>query len=116
MDIPRIPHIGMHVTVWEDNSGTLIRTTIEPGCMTPDPKQLAIKYHWFQFHLVPNGDVEKIASDNQKADMLTTAMQSQRFCVKLTATRLLGSIYCLWQNPTRERDGEYNFPTDTQSA
>jgi superfamily I DNA and RNA helicase len=68
-----------NTTVWEDNSGTLTLATLEPGRMTPRSKQYAIKYHWFRQHLKPNKVVKKIATDNQKADIVTKGLRTVKF-------------------------------------
>ena len=67
-------------TVWEDNMGALTLANMEPGRMTPRSKFYAIKYHWFCSHLKPNKiSVEKIATDSQRADILTRELHSRTF-------------------------------------
>jgi hypothetical protein len=67
-------------TVWEDNAGALQLATLEPGRITPRSKHYAIKYHWFRSHLKPNKvEIHKIASSNQKADILTKGLTKEKF-------------------------------------
>ena len=67
-------------SVWEDNAGALTLATLEPGRMTPRSKHYAIKYHWFREHLKPNSvEVKKIATDAQKADILTKGLRTTKF-------------------------------------
>ena len=62
-------------TVWEDNVGALTLANMEPGRVTPRSKFYAIKYHWFRSHLKPNKiTVEKIATDQQRADIFTKGL------------------------------------------
>jgi hypothetical protein len=69
-------------TVWEDNSGALILANLEPGRMTPRSKHYAIKYHWFRSHLKPNNiTIEKIATADQKADILTKGLAYATFLI-----------------------------------
>jgi hypothetical protein len=42
----------MHVKIHEDNVGTLIFGQLKPRWMTPRSKHYAVKYHWFQEHLI----------------------------------------------------------------
>jgi hypothetical protein len=39
---------NMHITIHEDNVGTLILGQLEPQRMTPRSKHYAVKYNWFQ--------------------------------------------------------------------
>ena len=62
-------------TVWEDNVGALTLANMEPGRVTPRSKFYAIKYHLFRSHLKPNKiTVEKIATDQQRADIFTKGL------------------------------------------
>ena len=67
-------------TVWDNNMGALTLANMEPGRMTPRSKFYAIKYHWFRSHLKPNKiSVEKIATDKQRADILTKGLTQATF-------------------------------------
>ena len=77
-------------TVWEDNMGALTLANLEPGQVTPSSKHYAVKLHWFRQFLKPNRvEVLKIATDEQKADILTKGLVEAKF----TANRLL---LCGW--------------------
>jgi hypothetical protein len=40
--------------------------------MTPRPKSIAVKYHWFREHLIPGViDIQAISSEDQAADIFT---------------------------------------------
>lgn len=69
----------MKTTVWEDNSGALTLANLEPGRLTPRSKFYAVRVHWFRTHLKPNNVVvKKIATDLQKADMLTKSLRTRK--------------------------------------
>jgi hypothetical protein len=66
--------------VWEDNAGALALARMEPGRMTPRSKFYAVKYHWFRSKLKPNDIiVEKIGTNEQKADIMTKALRTIKF-------------------------------------
>ena len=82
--------MGMHhedlakirTKVWEDNSGALVLTNLEPGRTTSRSKHFAIKYHWFREQLVPNGiEVLKVESKDQVADILTKGLTKDLFSI-----------------------------------
>ena len=55
--------------------GALTLANMEPGRVTPRSKFYAIKYHWFHSYLKPNKiTVEKIATDQQRADIFTKGL------------------------------------------
>ena len=58
--------------MWEDNTGTLMLSRLEPGQMTPRSKHYAIKYHWIRSHLKSNNiELNKVDTKEQKADIFT---------------------------------------------
>ena len=79
-----------NTTVWEDNNGALALAKLEAGRMTPRSKHYAVKYHWFRSHLAPNSvEVEKIATDEQKADIFTKGLTWEKF-------REIRRLLCGW--------------------
>ena len=67
-------------TVWEDNQACLILANTPPPRMTPRSKHIAIKYHWFRSHILPDSIVvKKIDTLEQKADILTKGLGNQAF-------------------------------------
>jgi hypothetical protein len=77
-------------TVWEDNAGALVLANMEPGRITPRSKHYAIKYHWFRSHLKPNNiTIQKINTDEQKADILTKGL-------KLATFQIVRKLLCGW--------------------
>ena len=67
-------------SVWEDNMGALTLANLEPGQVTPSSKHYAIKFHWFRQFLKPNRvEIHKIATDEQKADILTKGLVEAKF-------------------------------------
>jgi hypothetical protein len=67
-------------TVWEDNIGCLTLANMEPGRITPRSKHYAIRMHWFRSHLKPHSiTVQKIATQEQKADILTKGLSKDTF-------------------------------------
>ena len=51
-------------TIYEDNNGAIVVAT-SPR-MTPTPKHIAAKYHWFRQHVGKEFVIRKIESENQK--------------------------------------------------
>ena len=79
-------------TVWEDNAGALALANMEPGRSTPRSKHYAIKMHWFRSYLHKNPTlvaVEKIGSDEQRADILTKGLRVVKF-------REIRKLLCGW--------------------
>jgi hypothetical protein len=71
---------NMHILIHEDNVGTLILGQLEPQRMTPRSKHYAVKYHWFQEHLIPcNIKLVKIATSKQLGDMFTKGLERIAF-------------------------------------
>ena len=64
-------------TVYEDNNGAIVVAT-SPR-MTPSSKYIAVKYHWFRQHVGKEFVIQKIESENQKADIFTKGLQGQIF-------------------------------------
>ena len=80
VQIPLEPKTEMRVTVWEDNTGALTLANLEPGRMTPRSKHYGVKYHWFREHLKPNNiEVLRIDTTEQRADMFTKALRTDKF-------------------------------------
>jgi hypothetical protein len=78
--LPDDNDITFKTTVWEDNAGALSLANLEPGRMTPRSKHYAVKYHWFRSHLKPNNIiVKKIDTTEQKADILTKGLRTEKF-------------------------------------
>ena len=57
-------------TVYEDNNGAIVVAKIT--IMNPISKHISIKYHWFRQHVGNELVIQKIESENQKADIFTT--------------------------------------------
>jgi hypothetical protein len=74
------PKTSIHSRIYEDNPACLLLATSDPPKLTPRSKNIAVKYHWFQEHLVP-GEVEikPIGSDNQLADIFTKPLAAKLF-------------------------------------
>ena len=64
-------------TIYEDNNVSIVVTT-SPR-ITPSSKQIAVKYHWFRQHIGKEFVIQKIESENQKADIFTKGLQGQIF-------------------------------------
>ena len=80
MGIKRSERMEFKTTVWEDNVGALTLANLEPGQMTPRSKHYAVKYHWLQSKLKPNGIVvQKIDTKDQKAALLTKGLRKDPF-------------------------------------
>ena len=64
-------------TVYEDNIGyTVVATSPR---MNPTSKQIYVKYHWFRQHVVKKSVIQKIESENEKADIFTKGLQGKIF-------------------------------------
>ena len=71
---------NMHITIHEDNVGTLILGQLEPRRMTPRSKHYAVKYHWFREHLIPRKiTLVKIATNEQLGDIFTKGLNRIAF-------------------------------------
>ena len=66
-------------TVWEDNAGALTLANMEPGRITPRSKYYAVKTHWFRSHLNERLTVVKVATTEQRADILTKGLTQTTF-------------------------------------
>ena len=64
-------------TVYEDNNGAIVVAT-SPR-MNPTSNHIAVKYHWFRQHVGKEFVIQKIDSENQKADIFTKVLQGQIF-------------------------------------
>ena len=64
-------------TIYEDNNGAIVVATIPR--MTPTSKHIAFKYNWFRQHVGKEFVIQKIESENQKADIFTKVLQGQIF-------------------------------------
>ena len=64
-------------TVYDNNNGAIVVET-SPS-MTPSSKHIAVKYHWFRQHVGKEFVIQKIESENQKADIFTKGLQDQIF-------------------------------------
>ena len=53
-------------TIYEENNGAIFVAT-SPR-MTPTSKHIAVKYHWFRQHVGKEFLIQKIESENLKAD------------------------------------------------
>ncbi len=71
---------NMHITIHEDNLGTLILGQLEPRRMTLRSKHYTVKYHWFQEHLIPdNIKLVKIATSEHLGNMFTKCLERIAF-------------------------------------
>ena len=66
-------------TIWEDNNGCI--STAKSPKLTPRTKHIAVKYHYTHTQIGPERGVllEKIESENQKADIFTKGFGQQDF-------------------------------------
>ena len=64
-------------TVYEDNNGSIV--VAKSPRMTPSSKHMAVKYHWFRHRVGKEFLIQKIESENQKADIFTKGLQGQIF-------------------------------------
>ena len=64
-------------TIYEDNNGAIVVAT-SPR-MTPTSNHIAVKYHWFRQHVGKEFMIQKIDSENQKADIFTKGLQGEIF-------------------------------------
>ena len=64
-------------TIYEDNNGAIVMATCPR--MTPSLKQISVKYHWFRKHVGKEFVIQKIESENQKADIFTKGLHGQIF-------------------------------------
>ena len=62
-------------TVYKNNIGAIVVETI-PN-MTPTPKHIVVKYHWFRQNDGREFVIRKTKSENQKADIYTKGLQSE---------------------------------------
>ena len=64
-------------TIYEDKNGSMVVAT-SPR-MNPTSKQIDVKYHWFMQHVGKVFVIQKIDSENLKADISTKGLQGQIF-------------------------------------
>ena len=64
-------------TIYEDNNVAIVVTT-SPR-MNPISKHIAVKYHWFMQHVGKEFVIQKIESENKKADIFSKGLQGQIF-------------------------------------
>ena len=64
-------------TIYEDNNGAIVVATSTR--MTPTSNHTAVKYHWFRQQVGNEFVIQKIKSENQKADIFTKVLQGQMF-------------------------------------
>ena len=64
-------------TIYEDNNGAIVVAT-SPR-MTPTSKHIAVKYHWFRQQVGKEFLIQKIESENQKANIFTKGLQGELF-------------------------------------
>ena len=68
------------VRVWEDNEGALKLANLEFPRTTPQSKHYGIKYHWFREKSSElNLKIRHIASNLQKADIMTKGLPTNEF-------------------------------------
>ncbi|KAL7460686.1 hypothetical protein ACHAXS_001129, partial [Conticribra weissflogii] len=73
--IPRDEVTRLHVTVHEDNVGTLTLGCLAPRRMTPCLKHYAIKFHWFRKHIGHwKIHLVKVCSEDQLGDLFTKGL------------------------------------------
>ena len=66
-------------SIWEDNEDCRKIANLEMPHMTPRSKHYAVKYHWFQTHLEPNGIViERVNSEENIADLFTKGLLGEK--------------------------------------
>ena len=64
-------------TIYEGNTAAIfVATSLR---ITPTPKHISVKYHWFRQHVGKEFVIRKIESENQKADIFTKGLQAQIF-------------------------------------
>ena len=63
--------------IYEDNNGSIVVAT-SPR-MTPTSKKIAVKYNWLRQHIGKECVIQKIESENQKADIFTKGLQGKIF-------------------------------------
>ena len=64
-------------TIYEDNIGAIVVAT-SPS-MNPTSKHISVKHHWFRQHVGMKFLIQKIKSENQKADIFTKGLQGKIF-------------------------------------
>ena len=74
------PETKIHCEVFEDNEGALKLATML--LMTSRSKHIAVKYHFFRekvLNPLANIDVEKVHTDENKADIFTKGLVAAKF-------------------------------------
>ena len=66
-------------TVYEDNNEAIVVAKITS--MNPTSKHIAVKYHFFSQHIEKDFLIQKIKSENQKADIFTKGSQGELLSV-----------------------------------
>ena len=64
-------------TVYEDNNGSTV--VAKSPSITPTPKQISVKYNLFRKQVGKEFVIQKIESENQKADIFTKCLQGELF-------------------------------------
>ena len=73
---------SMHISIHEDNSGTLVLAKLELPRMTPRSKHYAVKYHWFRNRVNREGSgikLLKIDTKDQLGDIFTKSLPRATF-------------------------------------
>ena len=64
-------------TIYEDNNRDIV--VAKSPSITPTSKHIAAKHHCFRQHVGKEFVIQKIKSENQKADIFTKALKGQIF-------------------------------------
>ena len=75
-------------TIYKYNNRAIVVTT-SPS-ISPIPKHISVKYHWFGQQIERGFVIRKVESENQKADIFTKGLQGQIF------VRIM-KLLCGWQ-------------------
>ena len=81
-NLPLEQETSMHISIHEDNSGTLVLAKLEPPRMTPRSKHYATKYHRFRERVCsPNSGIQlfKIDTLNQLGGSFTKFLGRTQF-------------------------------------
>ena len=76
IDIEKLKFVSSS-TIYEDNNGAIVVTT--SPIMTPSSRQIVAKYNRSRQHVGKEFVIQKINSENQKADIFTKGLQGQIF-------------------------------------
>ena len=64
-------------TVYEDNKGAIV--VARYPIMTPTSNHITVKYNWFRKHVGKDFLIQRIESENQKANIFTKSLQDEIF-------------------------------------